>query len=178
MQAVLDLRREPTAAAVDLEGWRERLVRYAARALGDPAEAEDVAQETIVRAGVEGRALDARSVPAWLHAVCWRLAIDRRRARGREARAVAGLGADPRARAGVAGESEAERREEGARVRAAVEALPEPYGSAVALRYFEGLDFPAVAARLGTIERTARTWVGRGLAKLREKLGAEAGTEP
>lgn len=144
---------------------RDRLNAYAQRLLGDPAEAEDVVQEAIVRlpAGVA-------CAPAWLHAVCYRIAVDRLRARKREARVLV----EARGVLGAAAVEEAGealgRREDAVRLRAAVDALPDPYRDAVRLRYLEGLEFPEVARRLGALERTARTWVGRGLAKLRERL--------
>lgn len=175
----LDPRGEAAAATPEiLEGWRARLVAHAERVLRDRAEAEDVAQEVLVRAPDDARRHDLRSLPAWLYAVTYRLAVDRLRARRRRERAHAGRAAATPLSAGAGEDSGAgpagalALREEAARLRAAVGALADPYGAAVRLRYLEGLEFAEVAARLGTIERTARTWVGRGLGKLRERLGA------
>jgi RNA polymerase sigma-70 factor (ECF subfamily) len=63
-----------------------RLVRYAARIVGDIAEAEDVVQESYVKAygallsgSFEGRS----SLTTWLHRIVTRTAIDVRRRRGR-----------------------------------------------------------------------------------------------
>ena len=168
---VLDPRSEAATPEI-LEAWRERLVAHAERVLGDGAEAEDVAQEVLLRAPEAARRADLRSLPAWLYAATYRLAVDRLRARRRRERAhahaAAGAGEDDAAAA-------LGRLEDAGRLRAAIGALADPYGPAVRLRYLEGLEFADLAARLGTIERTARTWVGRGLAKLRETLGA---TEP
>src|SRR5512134_4001608 len=76
-----------------LEVDRGRLISYAARLLGDPAEAEDVVQEAFIRLReAEGRGVVA-CAPAWLHAVCYRIAVDRLRARRREEEALAGAAA-------------------------------------------------------------------------------------
>jgi RNA polymerase sigma-70 factor (ECF subfamily) len=143
-----------------VEQHRERLVLCARRVLGDAHEAEDVAQEVLIRAPHD-------ATEGWLFAVCYRVAIDRLRARQRRKKALAGLAERPRATEGdLPFDLEA--------VRASLATLAEPYRSAVTLRYLEGLDFPELARRLGTLERTGRTWVGRGLSRLREEL-AERG---
>jgi RNA polymerase sigma-70 factor (ECF subfamily) len=140
-------------------GYRSRLVAYAARIV-DRSEAEDVVQEALLRACSELDLGAPGSAAGWLYAVTYRLAIDRRRARERQTRLR------PEApEAAVAGDGEMTRR-----VREHVHALEEPYRTALTLRYLEALDFAEIAERLGTIERTARTWVGRGLGRLRERL--------
>ncbi len=115
-----------------------------------------MAQEVLIRAPRD-------ATEGWLFAVCYRVAIDRLRARERRKKALLGLA--------ERGPDAAELPFDLDAVRASLAALAEPYRSAVTLRYLEGLDFPEVARRLGTIDRTARTWVGRGLTKLREALG-------
>jgi RNA polymerase sigma-70 factor, ECF subfamily len=69
-----------------VESTFPRLVRYAARIVGDVAEAEDVVQESYVKAhaaltngSFEGRS----SVNTWLHRIVTRTAIDAKRRRGR-----------------------------------------------------------------------------------------------
>ena len=115
-----------------------------------------MAQEVLIRAPLD-------ATEGWLFAVCYRVAIDRLRARDRRKKALAGLAERRTGKGELPFDLEA--------VREALGELGEPYRSAVTLRYLEGLDFPELARRLGTIERTARTWVGRGLSKLRESLG-------
>lgn len=58
-------------------------------------------------------------------------------------------------------------------VRGALAKLNEPYRSAIKLRYLEGRTFAELAQSLDSRERTARTWVARGLAALRETLGGQ-----
>ncbi len=128
----------------------------AQRVLGDRHEAEDVAQEVLIKAPHD-------ATVGWLYASAYRGAIDRLRARERRAKALRGL-----AETLPAGGEESPFDLDA--VRARLGALAEPYRSAITLRYLEDLEFGEVARRLGTIERTARTWVARGLERLREKL--------
>ena len=75
---------EPTFADL-LEANLERLYGYCVRLTGDPHDAEDLVQETVLRAVRAQSALrDHRRTKAWLFAIatnCWR---DLGRARGRE----------------------------------------------------------------------------------------------
>lgn len=147
---------------------RATLAEYARRILRDDHEAEDVAQEVALRAREAPR--DAGSLGAWLRAVCYRVAIDRVRSRRRRARIERGLDVREATEGSLVLE-EVARASEAAGVRARVGELPEPYRSALRLRYLEGLEFPEIARRLAAKERTARTWVARGLARLREDAG-------
>ncbi len=65
--------------AVTFESERPRLLRLAARVLGDGAEAEDVVQQAWLR--LHGTSSDIESLPAWLTTVTTRLCLDRLRAR-------------------------------------------------------------------------------------------------
>lgn len=152
------------------ERCRSKLVACAKRILSDPEEAEDVVQEVMLQASQTPQS-DVSSERGWLYAVTSRRALDRLRARRRREAAVAGLADSTR---GSAEPSNAERRDEARRVRDAVATLDDPYRTALTLRYLEGLAFKEVAARMQTLERTARTWVGRGLCKLRTRLGGLA----
>jgi RNA polymerase sigma factor (sigma-70 family) len=60
------------------------------------------------------------------------------------------------------------------RVTAAVEALEEPYRTAVVLRYFEGLPPRRIARRLEVPVNTARSRVRRGIEELRTRLDPAA----
>lgn len=56
--------------------------------------------------------------------------------------------------------------------RALILALPERYRSVLMLRYFEGLTVPEIAAIVEKKEGTVKSQISRGLAMLREQLGA------
>lgn len=156
-----------TRAALEL---RPRLAACARRVLQDAEEAEDVAQEALLRLG-RARLDDPGAVRGWLLATTWRLAIDRSRARRRRE----GLArAAPTPAPAESADLSAERRDEARRALRALDQLDEPYRTALRLRCVEGLAFPELARRMGALERTTRTWVARGLTRLREQLGGEA----
>ncbi|MEX5727150.1 RNA polymerase sigma factor (sigma-70 family) [Rhodovulum iodosum] len=118
-------------------------LRVAARMLGDPAEAEDVTQEAMLRlwrAAPGWRTGEAR-ISTWLYRVVSNLCIDRLR----KARAQA-LDAVPEPADGAPG-AEA-RMQQAARTRAleaALMRLPERQRQAVVLRHLEGLSNPEIA---------------------------------
>ncbi|MFM2092795.1 MAG: hypothetical protein RLZZ127_3284, partial [Planctomycetota bacterium] len=57
-------------------------------------------------------------------------------------------------------------------VRAALAAIPDHERSAVALHHMAGRTVAETARALGCAERTARSWIGSGLQRLRRRLGA------
>jgi RNA polymerase sigma factor (sigma-70 family) len=154
----------PEHVAAFARRHRPRLVAYAFRLVRDAAAAEDVVQEVFLRLLRQTDApAEERALAGWIYAVTYRVAIDhcRRRKRQRQA-AESGAGA-----AVEAIRSEPERLQH---VQAGIYRLEEPYRTALVLRYLEGRSFPEVARVMNTLERTARTWVGRGLVKLRLAL--------
>lgn len=71
----------------------------AARRLGDPAEGEDVAQETLSRVVValrEGRLRDPAALPSYVFETARHLCLQRLRRRGRAGRALLRLAREPR----------------------------------------------------------------------------------
>ena len=152
----------------EAEGHRPRLEGIARRVLKDPASAEDVVQDVLTRLAALERA--PASLPAWLTAVTYRRALDLQRQRARRAgQAEAdlpsrGLGPYERAAQG----------ELAAAAQRALQGLDEPYRTALTLRYSQGLSFAEIAERMEAKERTTRTWVGRGLERLRRSLAGGA----
>jgi RNA polymerase sigma-70 factor (ECF subfamily) len=172
--------------AGDVLGF-EQIVRYygamvfslAARLVG-PSDAEDVVQETFLRA-YHGLAKfrGESSLKTWLYAI----ALNRARARmgtlgrlramfvpgrSREDDPFASLddAADPAA----SPEENAVLKERRTRLRAAIRALPEEFRAAVLLRDLEGLSYEEVAEVLGIPIGTVRSRLARGRALLKEKL--------
>lgn len=144
-----------------------RFVRSLAHALvHDAAAAEDVEQETWLRAMRSPPAVDA-GIRAWLKRVVRSAASDaNRRDVRREAResSSASPEAQPSA-AEIAARLETERR-----LVEAVGALDEKYRRVVFLRFFEELPPRAVAKKLECPVATVRTQVARALEQLRRKL--------
>jgi RNA polymerase sigma-70 factor (ECF subfamily) len=67
----------------------------------------------------------------------------------------------------------ASRREQAVLLADALDQLPDDYREVLVLRHLEGLTFPEVAARMGrSLDSVEKLWM-RGLARLRQLLGAE-----
>jgi len=172
--------------AGDVLGF-EQIVRHysgmvfslAARLVG-PADAEDVVQETFLRAwhGLE-RFRGESSLKTWLYAI----ALNRARARHgavarlralftpgkvREDDLFASL--DDVADGTLSPEENAVLAERRRRLRAAMRDLPDEFRTAVVLRDLEGLSYEEVAAVLGVPVGTVRSRLARGRALLKEKL--------
>jgi RNA polymerase sigma factor (sigma-70 family) len=133
------------------------LRRRLRRMTGDPETAEDLSQETFLRAWSRApRDAPAAVLAAWLHRTATNLALDelRRRAR-RPAAALGELAAEPD--------------DEGA-VREALARLPLPDRAALALRFQAGLTLRELGTVLGISEDAARKRVARARARLRAAL--------
>ncbi len=172
--------------AGDVLGF-EQIVRHysgmvfglAARLVG-PADAEDVVQETFLRAwhGLETFRGES-SLKTWLYAI----ALNRARARhgtlarlksmfvpgkSREDDAFATL--DDAADPALSPEENAVLAERRRRLRAAMRDLPEEFRAAVVLRDLEGLAYEEIATVLAVPVGTVRSRIARGRALLKEKL--------
>ncbi|MFP4327473.1 MAG: RNA polymerase sigma factor [Paracoccaceae bacterium] len=160
-----------------------RAYSHALRVLGDGAEAEDVAQEAMLRLwriAAEWRAGEAK-VTTWLYRVVANLCIDRLRARRR--RGAVALDAVPEpedAAAGAVQRLEAQDRE--AALQAALDALPERQRQAVVLRHIEGLGNAEIAGIMDISAEAVESLTARGrralaarLAGRRAELGFEDG---
>lgn len=138
---------DPAAARVLTARHVPRVLGYAARMLGDGAEAEDVAQEAMLRLwrAAPGWRSGEAQVSTWLYRVVTNLCTDRLRARRR--RPAAALEDAPEvpdgAKGAEAGMIEGDRM---AALQAALDALPERQRQAVVLRHIEGLGNPEIAA--------------------------------
>lgn len=137
---------------------------------GDPAAAEDAAQDAFVRVLEQASRFDPRrAFRPWLLRIVRNVALDQRRARERRARhearapeAARPLGVDPALA------------EERARVRALVAALPHDLRDALCVRYVGGLSLAEAADALECPEGTVSSRVRRGLEALRQALGPAA----
>lgn len=150
-----------------------RLRRYALRTLGDAAAADDVAQESLVRAWQchDRFASDAEIVP-WLWRVARNLCIDVVRARRRVVSIDAvGDHADPFDDVVFP----MELREEHRHVRDAFGLLNERHREILYLREVEGAAYPDLAAKLGVSEQGARQVVARARRGLRHALESVTG---
>ncbi|MSR60941.1 MAG: sigma-70 family RNA polymerase sigma factor [Planctomycetes bacterium] len=155
----------------ELERHRAFLQRLARGLVRGEAAAEDLVQETFVRA-LERPPTSGATLGAWLARVARRLALDRGRGERRSAQREQCV-ARPEA---VAPHDEAlaslELQE---RLVAALKALSEPYRTTLWLRFHEGLAPAVIAARQATSKKSVESRLTRGLALLRTELDRQAG---
>ncbi len=144
--------------------------------LGDGPDADDLAHDVIVQA-LRHPPQEQGNLRGWFARVAGNLRSNRLRDEGRRRSHERGAAVQPaRGHDYEPPVDEILAREEVRRkVVARVVALPEPYRSVVILRYFEGLDSPAIGARLGRPAATVRGQLRDGLARLRNELDAEHG---
>jgi RNA polymerase sigma-70 factor (ECF subfamily) len=155
-----------------------RVMAHAYRLLGNRAEAEDVAQEAMLRLWKQAR--DWRQgeakVTTWLYRVVANLCIDRqRRARG----GSVALDAIPEPADGRASADETlQQRARAEALQAALNDLPERQRQAVVLRHIEGLANPEIAEIMEITIEAVESLTSRGkralsaaLAGRQEELG-------
>lgn len=172
---------DQTAAVILTRRLVPRLVAYAGRVLGDRAEAEDVAQEAMLRlwrVAPEWRQGEAK-VTSWLYRVATNLCIDRQRKRRWQAPLeAAGDPADGQPDQ-VARLTEADRAQA---LQNALATLPDRQRQAVVLRHLEGLGNPEIAQIMDIGVEAVESLTARGkralaaaLAGRREDLGYRDG---
>jgi len=147
---------------VDIE--TPRLLRLAYALTGNPHDAWDLVQETLVRVGLRWRRLARQNPGGYAHTVLVRLNVDR----GRRLRREVPTGEMPDRPAPVEVGSELD-----PWLREALATLSPHQRAAVVLRALEDLDHAAIAERLGCSVGTARSHLSRGLARMREQAASE-----
>jgi RNA polymerase sigma-70 factor (ECF subfamily) len=164
----------------------EQLVRQTARLVyarafmetADRDRAEDVVQETFLLAWRRiGQVSEPAGFRAWLTTVTRSVAADMRRRESRKKRS------GPRAAQhddaafdvpdGLPTPDQAlERREERDRLLGMLRRLPDEYSLPITLRYIAGADYDTIGRQLGLSNGSLRGLLNRGMAKLRELMGA------
>jgi RNA polymerase sigma-70 factor (ECF subfamily) len=147
----------PDAAAAFVRRFQSRVYGLALTMLHDRDLADDVAQETFVRAWRHAATYDARRgrVPSWLLTIARNLAIDRARVRP-----VAPV--DPEV---IASERD--------RLRTALAALPGDQRRAVVLTTYAGKTAREIAELDRVPVGTVKTRIRAAMLKLRDTLGVE-----
>lgn len=151
-------------------------VKALARSLvADPATAEDVEQQTWLIA-LERPPKHGRNLKAWLASVTRSVAGGTWRDQKQQLRKTERLQGRLDHEPAEAPLKLAERQETFRHLAALVAELEEPYGSAIYLRYFEGLSVKEVAQQLQLPAATAQTHLHRGVALLRKRLQLRFGS--
>jgi len=148
--------------------YHQPLVRYLTRRLGDRDWAEEIAQETFLRAL---RQVSITSERSWLFAVATNLVRDDARRAQRQRRRLELLAAEERERVVEVEVTSMEREEERAFARKAVDALAERDRLALLMRE-EGLDYDEIAVALGITRSSVGTTLSRARRRLAEHYEA------
>lgn len=161
---------DPQAARALSARMTPRILRFAARMLGDRAEAEDVAQEAMLRLWRQApkwRQGEAK-VTTWLYRVVSNLCVDRLR----KTRETVALDAAPEPADGSPGaEAGLLQAARVAALDAALRDLPERQRRAVVLRHIEGLANPEIAAVMEIGVEAVESLTARGRRALVGALG-------
>ena len=170
-------RSDPVSESADAAGLRVaflahggELYGYARRSLGDPRAAEDVVQETFIRAWRARERFDTGlgTLRTWLFTIARRVVIDH--ARARAIRQTEPLHAD------VAVEDDVENAMVGWQVEEALRRLRPDHRQVLVETYYRGRSGREVAEELGIPEGTVRSRLFYGLRTLRlalEEMGWE-----
>jgi RNA polymerase sigma-70 factor (ECF subfamily) len=163
------------------EEHRERVFRTACRYTASRQDAEDILQETFVKAFARIRTFDFRistDFASWIAAICVNTALDDLRRRGRRMGSkhvsLADLPTEIPAN-GPSPEAGAARRLAVERIRETLRVLSPGQRAVFDMRFTEHLDIREIAAALGSSESSVKTQLARALAKLRKTLGPERG---
>ena len=167
------------AANGDASAWeplvqthQQAVFRLAYLLLGDPDDAEDIAQETFLRAWNHLKRFDqTRPLKPWLLSITANLARNRRRSAGRYLAALTRAFRDEPAPASV--EDKSTQYMEANDLWKAVQNLREPDQQIVYLRYFMDLSVAETANVLQVAEGTVKSRLSRALEKLRAIIKQE-----
>jgi RNA polymerase sigma-70 factor, ECF subfamily len=154
---------------------RQELLRHARRRVPDDATAEDLVQETFVRAYRSfGRLPDDSRVRPWLHQILRNVCIDDSHRRRRELDKLDRLTAEW-SRTSVDGPEETLHLDiDSAALTVAMTALPDTHRHAFVQRVVDGLEYDEIAALEGVTEPNARARVSRARSALRRALQGAA----
>lgn len=169
--------------------WWQPLYRFGYRLAGNREEAEDICQESLVRAFRSVHELeDHRKFSSWLHRIALRVYQDRRRReRARPAISLDGMGEEADG-AGLLDRLATEGRhatpgpardleiwETRRLLQEALDELPEEQREAIVMREFQGLTTAEIAEIVGVPTATVRTRIFYGLKKLHGRLSGPFG---
>ncbi len=146
-----------------------RVTAYMQRGGASPAQAEDLAQDTLLAVWRKAALFDPRKAGAatWVFTIARNLRIDRLR---RERRPTVDI--DEATLVDPAGDAETEigAARAAARLRRAVDDLPPDQAAVVRMSFFEDLPHPAIAERLGIPLGTVKSRLRLAFKKVRDAL--------
>ncbi len=144
----------------DVLALRPRLVRRLALVVGDHEEAEDLAQETCLRAIRHEADFEGDTVWPWLQVIGVRLALNELRRRRRALATALRAAPAPLVPADL-------------ELWGALRRLPRNQRAALVLHVLDGVGYAEIGDALHVPEGTVASWVSRAKARLRVELGEE-----
>jgi RNA polymerase sigma-70 factor (ECF subfamily) len=161
--------------------YRERLQRYIVRQVRDAAEADDLVQETFLRAHRQLHTVtNPAALPAWLYRVATNVCYDRFR-QASYRRAMQGTSIDTDEVESEAPQEDVdaprldlviEQSEMSTCVQGYIEQLPDDYRMVILLHDLHGMTNPQMAQALGCTLATVKIRLHRARAKLKQALSA------
>lgn len=155
--------------------WAARVVGVCHARVGRAAAAEDLAQETLLRAF---RALPSLTEPEkfgpWICGIASRTCLDWLKRAERSEVSLGDVGGDGEMRfpsPGADAAERAERDDDTRRLMAEVERLPAPLREALVLYYYEDCTYKDLAARLGVSAATVNARLTQARMMLRDRMG-------
>jgi len=160
---------DPESFEMLIRAHSRTLFAVAFAVLQDPGEAEDVVQETFVRAWNKRKWMrDPAKFPAWLITVARNRACDLlRKRRTVPLDADSPEIADPQS---PGNDEQTTGENMRMNVQTALAGLPEQYRTALTLRYLEGMDYLGIERAMGLTNGALRGILGRALATMRKTL--------
>jgi RNA polymerase sigma-70 factor (ECF subfamily) len=173
---MLSTQRAELSSASVFEEYYERIYRYVLGMVRDPAQAEDLTQETFLRAFRQRDSLrDAGALTAWLYRIATHVSLDRLRQRTRRAPRESDADltevdvADPD---GPSLQQEVEQEEMSACVQRYVADLPDSYRAVILLHDLHGLTALQIAETLELPLTTVKIRLVRARRRLQAALQA------
>ena len=167
------LKGDQTAFGQLVQAYERPVYNLAYRMLGDPAEAEDAAQETFLRAYSKLATYQPeRKFVNWLLSIASHYCIDRLRRKGRAPQLSLDGPLPPQWTVSKSPRPDqvVSQKEQKERVRQALDTLPADYRAAVVLRYWYGMSYEEIADAMRCSIGTVRSRLHRGRKLLRNRL--------
>jgi len=172
------LKGDQNAFSEIVELYKDKVYQICYRMLGNPTEAEDLAQEAFVRAYINITSYNMnRKFSTWLYRIATNLCIDRIRKKkpdyylDAEITGTEGLTMYSQVAADIQlPEDEVENMELQETIQKEILKLPEKYRSVIVLKYIEELPLKEISEILDLPLGTVKTRIHRGREALREQL--------
>jgi len=161
-------------AGVLFETYHGQIYRYVLGLVRSPAEAEDLTQDTFLRAYRHGESLrDPEAVRGWLYRIATHVCVDRLRQR-KPLVSLDNEEAENRAKPPVSDAPSplevSERKETSACVQRCLDFLPDKYRAVILLHEAHSLTAPEIANLLGLTVTTVKIRIHRARRKLQEVM--------